>query len=165
MKFKALNDLELFELIVAAYPDKFDENADGCIWDEVLEFAENLQGFVDLTELLGRVVMLTHPMVSPISGGVSHVLGKVLISSGSISMTAAVKRGVKRSEDEARQESEAQAEGRIDCHVIEAQCDHYSYQCDSNGEVAISHCTHPDNPSDYEGNCTHAKCPKTDEQS
>lgn len=45
------------------------------------------------------------------------------------------------------------------CPIITAECDHYLYQLDSNGEVAISHCKHPDNPSDYEGNCNYTLCP------
>lgn len=50
-------------------------------------------------------------------------------------------------------------EEREDCPIIKAHCIHFSYQCDSNGEVAISHCCHPKNHSDYEGNCTNALCP------
>ena len=51
---------------------------------------------------------------------------------------------------------------REDCPVIAGSCDHYMYQCDSNGEVAICHCKHPDNPDgDHEGNCTHTLCPLT----
>lgn len=45
------------------------------------------------------------------------------------------------------------------CPVIIACCNYYSYQCDSNGEVAICHCSHPDNKDDFEGNCTHKLCP------
>lgn len=50
-------------------------------------------------------------------------------------------------------------EGREDCPVLTAQCDYYSYQCDDNGDVAICHCSHPDNPEDTEGNCLHTLCP------
>lgn len=38
---KPIDDLELYELIVAAYPDRFDENSDEDIWDEVMEFADH----------------------------------------------------------------------------------------------------------------------------
>lgn len=50
-------------------------------------------------------------------------------------------------------------EGREDCPVITAQCKYYSYQCDSNGEIAIGRCSHPDNENGHEGNCTYALCP------
>lgn len=50
-------------------------------------------------------------------------------------------------------------EGREDCPVISRHCDYFAYQCDDNGEVAISHCGHPENSSDYEGNCTSILCP------
>ena len=45
------------------------------------------------------------------------------------------------------------------CPVITAECEFYMYQFDSNGEVAICYCNHPDNKNDYEGNCEHALCP------
>ena len=48
-----------------------------------------------------------------------------------------------------------------DCPIITAHCNYFSYQCDNFGEVAISHCTHPNNKSEFEGNCTHTLCPLT----
>ncbi len=54
-------------------------------------------------------------------------------------------------------------EEREPCPIIEAHCDYYGYQCDSNGEVAISYCSHTDNPTEVEGNCTHALCPLSKE--
>jgi len=45
------------------------------------------------------------------------------------------------------------------CPVIGRVCENYTYQCDSNGEVAICHCTHPENESEFEGNCTRDRCP------
>lgn len=45
------------------------------------------------------------------------------------------------------------------CPVLLGICEHFIYQCDNNGEVAISHCKHPDNSNDYEGNCTTEYCP------
>ena len=93
---KPVDDLELFELIVAAYPERFDENADGCIWDEVMDFAEEkFGGIEEVSELLGRVTLLTNPMSSVITSEVSHCLGKVEISKGSVNMTACVRRAVK----------------------------------------------------------------------
>jgi len=48
-----------------------------------------------------------------------------------------------------------------DCPVIASHCDYYGYQCDNFGEVAISYCSHPGNPTETEGNCTHKLCPLT----
>lgn len=45
------------------------------------------------------------------------------------------------------------------CPVTESLCGHYSCQLDSNGEVAIEHCSHPENSKDEEGNCTSLLCP------
>lgn len=56
--------------------------------------------------------------------------------------------------------SDTETEGRENCPVIDMQCDHFMYQCDRNGEVAISHCKHPDNKSEFEGNCINELCPK-----
>ena len=93
---KPVDDLELFELIVAAYPDKFDENAEGCIWDEVMEFAEDKFGDLDdISEFLGRITLLTMPASSVINGETTHCLGKVEIIDGKAFMTAAVQRKVR----------------------------------------------------------------------
>jgi len=58
---KPLNDLELYELIIAAYPDKFTEDADDDNWEDVMDFADQLSGIDEISDLLGRVTMLTHP--------------------------------------------------------------------------------------------------------
>lgn len=92
---RPVSDLELYELIIAAYPDKFDENSSEDIWDEVMEFVEEQFGDLEnISELLGRVVMLTSPLGSAISGELHHCLGKVEIKDGQAFMTAAVKRRV-----------------------------------------------------------------------
>lgn len=57
--------------------------------------------------------------------------------------------------------ADTEIEGREDCPVIEAHCKYYNYQYDSNGELVISFCSHPDNPNEYEGNCQHSLCPLT----
>lgn len=95
------SDLEIFELMCAAYPEKFDENAEGCIWDEVMEFAEDkfgdeFGGIDVFMEFIGRIVYLTQPVQSAISGGVSHCLGKVEIKDGSALMTSAISRRLAR---------------------------------------------------------------------
>lgn len=90
---KPLSDLELYELIVAAYPDRFNENSDDDIWDEVMAFAEDQFGDVEnLMELLGRVVMLTLPMKAALSGGLRHCLGTVEFNESGAFMVSAVSR-------------------------------------------------------------------------
>lgn len=60
-----------------------------------MEFAKDQFGDLEnLCELLGRVVMLTSPLGSSISGELSHCLGKVEIKDGQAFMTAAVRRRV-----------------------------------------------------------------------
>lgn len=41
----------------------------------------------------------------------------------------------------------------------EDQCQHFNAVHDNNGEIAICYCNHPNNQSDYEGNCAAALCP------
>ena len=43
--------------------------------------------------------------------------------------------------------------------IFVEQCGYYCYERDSNGEIAISYCCHPENQSDYEGNCRQSICP------
>lgn len=52
-----------------------------------------------------------------------------------------------------------ETEERIDCPVLAEHCTYYLYQCDSNGEVAICYCSHPQNKNEYEGNCAALLCP------
>ena len=97
-----ISDLELYELVVAMYPEKFAERdeAGDDLWDEVMEFVEDdLVGELlcdeqGLRELLGRLVLLTMPMGSAITGKVRHCLGTVEIRDGQAYMTAAVSRDV-----------------------------------------------------------------------
>ncbi|GAA4652358.1 hypothetical protein GCM10023116_46420 [Kistimonas scapharcae] len=92
---KPIDDLELYELIVAAYPEKFDANSEDDIWDEVLEWAEEEFCDIDaLSRLLGRLLYLTSPMQSAISGEYVHCLGKVDIKDGQANMVAAVSRRI-----------------------------------------------------------------------
>jgi hypothetical protein len=97
---RPLEDLELFELMVAAYPEKFaarEEKGDD-IWDEVMEFADDLCAEMDqdaLCALIGRIVMLTMPMQAGITGEGRHALGAIEIREGKALMTAAVSRPFK----------------------------------------------------------------------
>ncbi len=93
---KQLDDLEQFELIVAAYPEKFEarEEAGEDLWDEVIEFFEETICDQEMVlDLLSRIVYLSMPMGSPLSGKAFHTLGKTqLLGDGSIGMMSAVSR-------------------------------------------------------------------------
>ena len=90
------SDLELYEVIVAAYPDKFDENADGDIWDDVMEFVEEEIGDTEaIMELIGRMVYLTSPLRSAITDNISHCIGPVTITDNQSHMMAAIQRDIK----------------------------------------------------------------------
>ena len=92
-KIKPLDDLEMFELIQAAYPEQF-KNDDDETWDRVMEFVERINGFDDIADLLGRVVMLTMPMRSGFGNKQYHCLGKITIKDDMANMVAAVRRDV-----------------------------------------------------------------------
>ncbi len=104
---KPLDDLELYELIVAAYPEKFGarEKAGDDIWDEVMEFIEcelcgdQLEDWQGLARFLGRIVMLTMPMASAVTGVARHCLGPIETSNGKRFMMAAVVRDVVKTEE------------------------------------------------------------------
>lgn len=93
MKTIPLNDLEMFQLLQAAYPDKFLGNDDET-FEKALNFANELNGFEQLADLLGRVATLCMPMTSPLTGKAYHCLGKVTIADGRTSMLALVTREV-----------------------------------------------------------------------
>ena len=100
---RALTDLDLFEVIVAAYPERFEarEEAGDDIWDEVMEFVENdlcadlLQDEYGLRQFLGRILLLTHPVGSPLSGKLFHALGKVEIRDNAVTMLGGAKSEIK----------------------------------------------------------------------
>lgn len=94
----ALTDLELYEVLVAAYPEKFGgrEESDD-LWNEVMDFTQDLCDDMDETELrrlIGRLVFLTMPMQAAVSGQARHALGKIETRNGQAHMTAAVSRPV-----------------------------------------------------------------------
>lgn len=88
-----LSDLEMVELLQAAYPERFPDDSNET-WDAAMDFAEDLNGFDELADLLGRVATLTMPTSSPLSGALAHVLGTVTIKEDTAHMVAAVKRSV-----------------------------------------------------------------------
>jgi hypothetical protein len=93
MKSIPLNDLEMFEVLQAAYPEKF-PNDDDKTWDAAQEFADTICGFDEIADLLGRVAMLTMPIQSMFSDKFHHCLGKVEVKDGRAFMTAAVRRNM-----------------------------------------------------------------------
>ena len=99
MKATPLDELEMFELLQAAYPEKFNNDEDET-WEAAMQFADELSGFDELAALLGRVTMLTFPMESGLTKRLSHCLGKVEIKSDSVSMIAAVRRDVESAKGE-----------------------------------------------------------------
>ena len=88
---KPIDDLEMFDLLSAAYPEKF-KGDDDETWEAVQNFADELSGWDDIANLLGRIVMLSTPMKSPMTGQLSHCLGKVKITGDSVIMESAVNR-------------------------------------------------------------------------
>lgn len=91
LRVQPLDELEMFELLQAAYPEKFPDDDDST-WEAAQEFADQISGWEDVSELLGRVVMLTMPMESGLTGRVSHCLGRVTVRGGQVQMVAAVRR-------------------------------------------------------------------------
>lgn len=92
-KVKPLDDLEMFELLSAAYPEKFSDDDDET-WDAAQEFANDISGYDEIADLLARVAMLTMPMSSGLTQRLSHCLGSVTITDNKASMIAAVRRDV-----------------------------------------------------------------------
>jgi len=99
MKTQPLDDLEMHELLALLYPEHIQSDEDQYfeLSQEVCESAtvDLGDGFnVTLADLLGRVVMLTMPMASGLTGRLSHCIGKVTIADGKAQMIAAVRRDV-----------------------------------------------------------------------
>ena len=93
MKTQPLDDMEMFELLQACYPEKFPDDEDET-FEEALNFASELSGFDELADLLGRVAMLTMPMKSGLTERLSHCLGPVKFADGAAHMMAVVRRDV-----------------------------------------------------------------------
>lgn len=96
---KPLDDLEMHELLRLIYPNHirsdddeyFDISCDAC--ETPVDLGDGVE--VTLAELLGRVVMLTMPMQSGLTGEYSHVLGEVTIREERADMLAVVRRPAK----------------------------------------------------------------------
>lgn len=91
MKTIPLCDLEMFDLLQAAYPEKFPDEEDAT-WDAAQQFADEISGWDAVADLLGRVVMLSMPMKSGLTEHLYHCLGKVSVHGGTAQMNAAVRR-------------------------------------------------------------------------
>ena len=92
---KPLDDLEMHEVLRLIYPDHiqsdedeyFEMSQDACeVWVPVGGVE------VSLADLLGRIVMLTMPMQSGLSGRWAHCLGEVTQGDGAWQMQASVRR-------------------------------------------------------------------------
>lgn len=90
-KIYPLDELEMFELLQAAYPEKFSGDDDET-YEAAQEFADEISGWEAIADLLGRVVMLTMPMESGITKRLSHCLGSLSVEGGSVHMVTAVRR-------------------------------------------------------------------------
>lgn len=91
LRVQPLDELEMFELMQAAYPEKFPDDDDST-WEAAQEFADQISGWEEVAELLGRVVMLTMPMECGLTKRLSHCLGRVTLHDGRARMIAAVRR-------------------------------------------------------------------------
>lgn len=94
-KPQALSQLELYELFVALYPDKFPVSEEGDDeddrWDEVLRFAEEVTqddgcDGNPVLDLLARIVYLAPLMKSPLSETYHHVLVKPFGEGGAMAV-------------------------------------------------------------------------------
>ena len=95
--YRKADELEIYETIVAMYPEKFTDEDDGDDqWNAVFEFIENELCDIDvLADMLGRIVMLTNPVQSSMTGLFSHVIGRVDIKSDEVLMISTIRRMIK----------------------------------------------------------------------
>ncbi len=89
MNARPLDELEMFDVLQAAYPEKF-SGEDDATWEAVQLFADEISGWHQIADLLGRITMLTMPMDSQSY----HCLGKVEKNNGYYIMSSAVRREV-----------------------------------------------------------------------
>ncbi|WP_445364875.1 hypothetical protein ACJJJB_00250 (plasmid) [Microbulbifer sp. ANSA001] len=94
---KPADELEIYDIMVAAYPERFAEReaAGEDLWDEVMDFTYKKFGngssnIGHIAELLGRIVMLTNPLQSAITNTAMHAIGPVTFTSDNQAMMDAV---------------------------------------------------------------------------
>lgn len=87
-----LEEIEIYDLFVAAYPELYARQGESDrLWDRVGEHFEDVfSDPAEAADFLGRVVLLTNPMRSPLTGELAHVLGRVRVEGQKVEMTAAV---------------------------------------------------------------------------
>ncbi len=97
MRAKPLDELEMHELLRLLYPehirsddDEYFELSQSICMDATVDLGDGVE--VSLADLLGRVVMLTMPMRTGMTGRLSHCLGAVTVNGDSVGMVAAVRR-------------------------------------------------------------------------
>lgn len=96
MNPQPLSDLERFELVMAMFPDRLnDDEHDLGDEEEIIldEFSINPE---DFDELVGRLVMLAPVMKSALQGKLYHTLGKTHIDGEKQFFVAAVKREMEK---------------------------------------------------------------------
>ena len=91
MRSQPIDELEMFEILSAAYPEKFTDDSDAT-WDAVQQFAEEIEGFDAVADLIGRLVMLSMPMKCGLTERWSHCLGSITFEGSAAHMTAGVRR-------------------------------------------------------------------------
>lgn len=97
-KTRPLDYLEMHDLLRLLYPEHISSDNDAYFefsqqaCETVVDLGDGFE--VPLSDLLARVVMLTMPMRSALTGTLSHCLGEVSISDGAVKMQAVVYRNV-----------------------------------------------------------------------
>lgn len=91
-----LSERELFELLIAAFPERLNPIEEIGSWNEVMSFADSLvieMNIEELCDLLGRIVLLTLPTKAAQLGRTVHALGSLKYAAdGSFFITTAVER-------------------------------------------------------------------------
>lgn len=95
-KIEQLDDLEQYELMVAAYPEKFGgREEDDELWDDVMaHWGDVTDDAEQVADLIARLVYLTMPMSSALTSTHRHVLGVPSMHNGSVLMTAVITRDI-----------------------------------------------------------------------
>jgi hypothetical protein len=91
-----LSGSELYEVLIAAFPEWLNSTDEEEDYRKVRDFADDLVRRMDekrLRELLGRIVLLTLPVKTALLGYSVHALGSLeIVSDGSFIMTTSVQR-------------------------------------------------------------------------
>ena len=71
-----LDNLEVFELMQAIYPEKF-KDEDDATFEAAIDFFDELLAFGHGRELIAKLVMLTPTITSELTGEEYHALGTI----------------------------------------------------------------------------------------